>query len=112
MWSRIRMLDGVFVDYFGRPAYTPTAPVKLALAAKTKIVPAVIVRKKDDTHKLIIEKPIDLPRTKVTEEEIKDYTQAWTSVLEKYVREYPEQWVWMHRRWKTEVESQKLKIKS
>lgn len=94
-------VDGVFVDFFGKPAYTPTAPVKLAMAAKTKIIPIFVIRKRDNTHKVIIEKPIERPSGDDKEEVVKKYTQAWTDVLEKYVREYPEQWVWLHPRWKT-----------
>jgi KDO2-lipid IV(A) lauroyltransferase len=94
-------VDGVFVDFFGKEAYTPTAPVKLAMAAKTQIVPIFVVRKKDNTHKLVVEKPIDVLRGDEKEEDIRRYTQAWTSLLEKYVRKYPQQWVWVHKRWKT-----------
>ncbi|MGB2879454.1 MAG: lysophospholipid acyltransferase family protein [Candidatus Omnitrophota bacterium] len=98
----VESVDGVFVDFFGKPAFTPVAPVKLAMAARTKIVPVFVVRKKDDTHKLVVEKPIDVTAGSGTEEDVKKYTQAWTGLLEKYVREYPEQWVWVHRRWKTQ----------
>ncbi len=94
-------VDGVFVDFFGKEAYTPTAPVKLAMAAKTQIVPIFVVRKKDNTHKLVVEKPIDVLRGDGKEEDLRRYTQAWTSLLEKYVRKYPQQWVWVHKRWKT-----------
>jgi len=96
-------VDGVFVDFFGKPAYTPTAPVKLAMTAKAKIIPAFVIRKPDNTHKIVLEKPIDPVSENKTEEDVKRYTQAWTDVLEKYVRQYPEQWVWVHRRWKTQV---------
>ena len=99
-------IDGVFVDYFGRPAHTPVAPVKLAMAAGTKIVPTLVVRKADNTHKLVFEKPIGPDSWEgATDDDIVRYTQEWTSVLEKYVREYPEQWVWLHERWKTGRES-------
>ena len=101
-------VDGVFVNFFGKPAYTPVAPVKLAMAAGTKLVPVFVVRKQDNTHKLIVEKPIDLPPENNTEEDIKRYTQLWSSLLEKYVREYPEQWVWLHSRWKTKAGAGKL----
>jgi len=94
-------IDGVFVDFFGRPAYTPTAPVKLAVAAGTSLMPGFVIRGEDGTHELVIGKPIELPEDAGDEEAVERSTQAWTSVLEKYVREYPEQWVWMHKRWKT-----------
>ncbi|MFH1877837.1 MAG: lysophospholipid acyltransferase family protein [Candidatus Omnitrophota bacterium] len=97
----VKSVDGVFVDFFGESAYTPTAPVKLSMAAKTKILPAFMIRKKDNTHKLIIEEPIDTSEGARDENTVKHYTQLWSNVLEKYVREYPEQWVWVHPRWKT-----------
>jgi len=97
----IDSIGGTFVDFFGKSAYTPQAPVKIAMAAKTQIVPIFIVRKKDNTHKLIVEDIIDVAGADNTEENIKHYTQVWTNVLEKYVRKYPEQWVWLHKRWKT-----------
>ena len=95
-------IEGIFVDFFGEPAYTPVAPVKLAMVAGTKIVPVFIVRKKDNTHKMIIEEPISPVAGADKEEDVRKYTQQWTSLLEKYVREYPEQWVWLHKRWKTQ----------
>ncbi len=95
-------IEGVFVDFFGRPAYTPTAPVKLAMAAGTDIVPGFMVRKPDNTYKLVLEEPIELLPSGDKQEDIKRYTQAWTDVLEKYIRKYPDQWVWVHKRWKTQ----------
>jgi len=99
----IDSVDGTFVDFFGRPSFTPTAPVKLAMATGAKLVPAFVIRKKDNTHKIVIEKPIDVGALRNDEEAVKRYTQEWTNVLERYVKAYPDQWVWMHRRWKTEV---------
>ena len=94
-------IDGIFVDFFGKKAYTPTAPVKLARAARTKIVPIFIIRNEDGTHKFVAEKPIDPSVGDGSEEDVKKYTQMWTDILEKYVRKYPGQWAWMHPRWKT-----------
>ncbi|MFH1798531.1 MAG: lysophospholipid acyltransferase family protein [Candidatus Omnitrophota bacterium] len=94
--------SGVFVNFFGKSAYTPTAPVKFAMAARVDIVPAFMIRKPDDSYKLVVEKPITLLPEKDKAESVRKYTQLWTDILEKYVRQYPEQWVWLHRRWKTE----------
>ncbi len=97
----VSSVEGVFVDFFGKPAYTPTAPVKLGMATGAGLVPAFMIRKPDNTYKMIIEKPISLLPGEDKEEDVRRYTQLWTDVLEKYVREYPEQWVWLHSRWKT-----------
>jgi KDO2-lipid IV(A) lauroyltransferase len=95
-------VEGVFVDFFGEKALTPVAPVKLAMAAGTSIVPIFVVRKPDDTNMVVVEEPIEVLRQKGDNgEAVKKFTQEWTSLLEKYVKMYPEQWVWLHRRWKT-----------
>jgi Kdo2-lipid IVA lauroyltransferase/acyltransferase len=94
-------IDGVFVDFLGFPAYTPTAPVKIASAAGTSIVPIFVIRGSKGRHAMVIEKPIHVPERIKDKEEIKIYTQKWSDILESYVREYPEQWVWVHKRWKT-----------
>ena len=94
-------VDGVFVDFLGFPAHTPTAPVKLASAAGTSIVPVFVVRGEGNRHTMIIEKPIHVPERIKDKEEITRYTKEWSDMLESYVRKYPEQWVWVHKRWKT-----------
>ncbi|MDP8299038.1 MAG: lysophospholipid acyltransferase family protein [Candidatus Tantalella remota] len=94
-------VEGVFVDFFGKPAFTPTAPVKLSMATGAPLLPGFMIRKPDNTYKMVWEKPISSPQGKDKEEDVLRLTQEWTAVLEKYIREYPDQWVWLHRRWKS-----------
>jgi KDO2-lipid IV(A) lauroyltransferase len=93
-------VEGIFVEFFGRPAYTPTAPVKIALAAETPIVPVFVIRE-GWQYRLVLEEPIRPRVTGLKEEAIREYTQKWSVVVERHIREHPEQWVWMHDRWKT-----------
>jgi KDO2-lipid IV(A) lauroyltransferase len=97
----ISSLDGVFVDFFGRQAFTPSAPVILALATAVPIIPMFIVREKDG-HTIYVEEPIELDITGNKDTDIKVNTQKWSKVIESYIRKYPSQWVWVHERWKTE----------
>lgn len=97
-------VDGVFVDFFGKPAYTPKAPVALALASGASIIPCFMIRERN-RHRLIITDPIRLVEKSNKEETIKFNTQQWSHVVESYIRRYPEDWVWMHRRWKTKPEN-------
>ncbi len=94
-------VNGVFVDFFGKPAYTPYSPVAFALKTGAAILPTFIVRQSDGTHRAIIEPPLALERCDVKEEELVINTQKFTKIIETYVRKYPEQWIWMHKRWKT-----------
>ena len=94
-------VDGVFVNFFGRPAFTPIAPVRFALASGAPIIPAFIIRD-GMRHRVIVEPPIDLVQTGNKEEDVRVNTQKWVDVQERYIRRYPELWVWNHRRWKTQ----------
>lgn len=94
-------VEGVFVDFFGRPAFTPVGPVGLAKATGAALIPVMIRREPDDTHTVIVEKEIELADTGDKEKDLVENTRRWSQVIESYIRRYPEQWVWMHRRWKT-----------
>ena len=92
--------EGIFVPFFGRPAYTVTAPVKLALASGAPMVPAFLVRE-GARYRLLVEEPIRVEMKGSREETIREYTARWSRVIEEKIRAYPEQWAWMHRRLKT-----------
>jgi len=94
-------LNGVFVDFMGRPAYTPTGPVALALASGADIVPAFLIRQPDDRYVIHVEPPVGIAASGDKKSDLLEYTARWSGVCEKYIRAYPEQWVWMHNRWKT-----------
>ena len=97
--------DGVFVDFFGSQAFTPRGPVSIALKTGAVLLPSFIVRQKNDKHKFIIEKPLELLTTGIIEEDIVLNTGRFTKIIEAYIRKYPEQWIWNHQRWKTKPET-------
>jgi len=96
---------GIFVDFFGTPAYTSVAPVKFAMALGTPILPACMVRVAGNRYKLFLG---NLMRPKIEngnrEASIRKYTEAWMKDFEVMIRRYPEQWGWMHDRWRTKPE--------
>ena len=96
----IDFADGIFVNFFNRPAYTSIAPVRFAMATGAPIIPAFVIRE-GMKHHVIVEPPIELVRSGSEEEQVKANTQKWVSIQEKYIRKYPDMWVWNHRRWKT-----------
>ncbi|MDE0324057.1 MAG: lysophospholipid acyltransferase family protein [Candidatus Poribacteria bacterium] len=95
-------VNGVFVDFFGRHAYTPYSPVAIALKTGAAILPTFIIRQPDGSHRAIIEPPLALKRTDTKEKDLVINTQRFTKIIESYIRQYPAQWIWMHRRWKTQ----------
>jgi KDO2-lipid IV(A) lauroyltransferase len=98
----IDSVRGIFVPFFGRPAYTPVAPVKLALASGAPIVVNFMVRRPGGRYAVELGGVIR-PRVETTREAaVRDYTAAWMAAFERMIRAHPEQWAWMHDRWKTQ----------
>jgi KDO2-lipid IV(A) lauroyltransferase len=96
---------GIFVDFFGVPAYTTVAPVKFAMTLGAPILPAFMIRTPGEGYKLLLGKLI---RPKIENGDraasIRKYTESWMKDFEAMIRQYPEQWGWMHDRWKTRPE--------
>ncbi len=101
--QEVRRIQGIFVDFFGRPCYTPVGPVALALHVDCPIVMGRLVRK-GDYHLLKVDPPIYIEKNGSKEEIIRRYTALYTQKLEEFIREDPTQWVWIHRRWRTQPE--------
>ncbi len=102
----IPSIPGVFVPFFGRPAWTPSGAAMLALRAKCPLLPGFIHRKPDGTHKIKIGPPLQVPSEGSLRERVAEMTAAATAAVEWQVRAWPEQWVWMHRRWRTRPEDE------
>ena len=98
----------MFVNFFGIPAYTPTAPVLIAMKSKASFIPGRIVRE-GRRHCIRLEEPLTLRSTGDRESDLSYNTQQWSGCIERYIREHPEQWVWMHRRWRTRPEDVAVK---
>jgi KDO2-lipid IV(A) lauroyltransferase len=95
---------GVFVDFYGKPAYTPIGAAMLAMDSGAPVLPMFYLKKPDDTYEFIIEKEIPLVMTGNRRQDMEENTRRFHEVIEKYIRKYPTQWVWMHNRWKTTPE--------
>jgi KDO2-lipid IV(A) lauroyltransferase len=95
---------GVFVDFYGKPAYTPIGAAMLAMDSGAPVLPMFYLKKDDDTYEFIIEKEIVLVMTGNRRQDMEENTRRFHAVIEKYIKKYPTQWVWMHNRWKTTPE--------
>ncbi|HAR46629.1 MAG: hypothetical protein A2X56_03105 [Nitrospirae bacterium GWC2_57_13] len=93
-------VESAFVDFMGRPAWTPTAAASIALKFGAAVLFGYIRRDQDGHHVVTIEGPLVLTRTGNEEQDIVTNTAQFTRKIEEAVRRYPEQWVWMHRRWR------------
>jgi KDO2-lipid IV(A) lauroyltransferase len=87
-------VDGVWVPFFGRPAFTPVGAVKIALRQGAAVIPTFIERLPGGRHRVRVLAPVALP------DDPREATALLTRAIEEQVRRVPEQWVWMHRRWR------------
>jgi KDO2-lipid IV(A) lauroyltransferase len=93
-------VESAFVDFMGRPAWTPTAAASMAIKFGAPIVFGYIQREKGCRHKIFIEGPLPMIVTNDTEKDIVANTAMLTKKIEDVIQKNPEQWVWMHRRWR------------
>lgn len=92
--------QGLFVDFFGRPALFATGPFALAHRNHAVIFPAFIHRVGGSFHRIVVEPPIELPRHLPKEDAVRWGIEAFAEALTRHIAEDPRQWLWMHKRWK------------
>lgn len=92
--------NSVPVNFFGKTAFMPIGTAIFAIKSGCPLLPTFIVREKDDTHKLIVEKPLEFNISRNNKEDIRNIMQLVASTIEKYVRLYPEQWFMFDNPWK------------
>jgi KDO2-lipid IV(A) lauroyltransferase len=93
---------GMWVPFFGRPAYTPTAVAKMALASGAAIVPMGVFIGRDGRHVIHVLPaiPTGNPDRAGRERAVREITEACSLAVERLIRIDPKQWVWFHHRWR------------
>jgi KDO2-lipid IV(A) lauroyltransferase len=99
--QNVQARDGIFVDFFGRPACTTTVAAAVALKTGCAIIPVRCVLGPRGRYRMVYGPPVEWRGTGRRDEDVAALTQHLTSIIEGWVRETPEQWLWLHRRWKT-----------
>ncbi len=87
-------VEGVWVDFLGRPAWTPVGAAEIASRLGAVALPTFIERRPDGRHCARILPALDLPADPIAA------TQTMTDAIVAQIRRVPEQWVWLHRRWR------------
>lgn len=96
-------VKGIFADFLGKPAYTPTGPAVLACVTKATVIPSYIVfDNQTRKHIITFEPAVEIVRTGNLDHDIRVNTEIFNKVINHWIRAHPEQWVWFHERWKTE----------
>ena len=93
-------IEGIKLDFMGRPAYFYSGPAMLALKTGAPLLYGIPVRQKDYSYKAVIYEVSKDNLQGSDSEKITELTRRHKEYLEKFIKEYPEQWFWMHKRWK------------
>ncbi|HHL72044.1 MAG TPA: hypothetical protein ENJ29_06005 [Bacteroidetes bacterium] len=95
--------NGIFIDFLGRPASTPTGPARFAIKAGAPVVFCLCYRDEGGDLHGYYETLYD-PATAGAaspDETVRTILTLYNRTLEKWIRDYPDHWFWMHKRWKT-----------
>lgn len=92
--------NGLELPFFGEEARLPAGAIYLALKTGAPIVPAFVVRERDNTFTAFVEEPLDIEGAGDEEEVVRRGARQMASLLEKYISRYPEQWLVFEPIWK------------
>jgi KDO2-lipid IV(A) lauroyltransferase len=92
---------GVFVDFFGEKAWTPSGLAVLALRTGADVLVGLDKRVDKYFHRTVVSGPITIVSSGDRDKDVENLTQKASSILEEHIRHYPDQWVWFHERWRT-----------
>lgn len=93
--------NGMYVDFFGRPASTHKAIALLALEYQAPVVVGYARRVGPGfRYEVGCDLVIDPSEWTGTADDARLLTQKYTTALEQVIRRDPSQYLWLHRRWK------------
>jgi lauroyl/myristoyl acyltransferase len=90
---------GIILDFFGKPTFFPEGPAALSLKTGAIIVPGFMLRNKDDTFTLRIEKPLESVPTGDKDKDLRGLITLYKPIFEDYIRKFPDQWYMFRRFW-------------
>ena len=103
-----QLREGETVPFFGYPAQTAVAHIKLAAKTGKPIFLAQTVRRSGCNIKVYLSAPIYVQRT-ADDENCRKVAIQINQQFETWIRENPGQWLWPHRRWGKVPTAQLLK---
>ena len=95
-----KLNEGISINFLGYPAKTATAIAELSIRLSVPIIPVHIERIKGIKFKYIIEKPIELPNSKLKhKDKVLFILLKINKTIETWIIKKPGQWLWIHNRW-------------
>jgi KDO2-lipid IV(A) lauroyltransferase len=110
--QRARPGEGIWVPFFGVPAYTTPILARMALRTGAPVVPIFGHPLPKGRYRVVLREPIwpevpggpggpDGPGAPDEEAAVAALTARYLSACEAEIRRHPDTWLWLHERWKT-----------
>jgi Kdo2-lipid IVA lauroyltransferase/acyltransferase len=90
---------GIALPFFGREAFFPRGPLRVAMASGATVLPAFIVRAPDGRYRAIVEEPLPIETSGDRDAALRENLRRYIAILERYVREHPDQWYCFYPFW-------------
>jgi lauroyl/myristoyl acyltransferase len=91
--------DRELISFFGRPAYLPLGPARLAMMSEATILMGGCYYDSQEGYVLEVTGPIQLVRTGNWRKDMHSNASRLAEILEGYVRAHPEQWMMFYPLW-------------
>ena len=91
--------DRELVEFFGRPAYLPVGPVRLALMTGASVFVGSCFHDPDRGYYIEVVGPVEMVRSDDRQGDILANARRLAILLEEHVRVHPEQWMMFHPIW-------------
>ncbi|QPJ65452.1 MAG: lysophospholipid acyltransferase family protein [Candidatus Nitrohelix vancouverensis] len=101
MMDQNTAIGGVFVDFFGKKAGSPTGAARLSLSSGAAVIPLFCYPQKDGSYRVQYGPELRIDKGGDKKEAILNGAQECQNYIEAEIRKQPEAWMWIHRRWKT-----------
>ena len=72
---------GVAVPFFGREAYFPRGPFRVAMAMNAVVLPAFILRTPDGRYRAVIEEPLEMVRKGDRDAALRENMSRYVAIL-------------------------------
>jgi len=95
------MEGGIILDFFNKPAFFPKGPAAFSLKTGASIVPGFMLRNKDDSFTLSIEKPLEFTPTGNKDRDLRELILTYKVIFEDYIRRFPDQWYMFRKFWRS-----------
>jgi lauroyl/myristoyl acyltransferase len=90
---------GLPVSFFGKDAFFPRGPFRVAMATGATVLPAFILGTPDGRYRAIIEEPLEIATAGDRDAALRTNMQRYVAILERYVGTHPEQWYCFYPFW-------------